>query len=178
MRDEEYVFTGMITARRFGRMTYHVVYLPSDLISRLPLSDYPRLRVNAMVGNAVLNGALQPAVGRWYVLLSTAFMKKAKLVLGQEVEVSFSIAEQDAVIVPEDLQDALDRDAAAQKIWDALTPGRRRGMAHRVASALRPDTRAQRILEVLEILFNLAAEVKSPRHLLKSRAQSNKLERR
>ena len=93
-----------------------------------------------------------PVRGRWYLLVSKKAMKAAGVSLGDDVEVRFRIADQEAVDVPHDLERALEADAVALARWYALTPGKKRGLAFRVAQAKRPETRAKRTAEVLEAL--------------------------
>jgi uncharacterized protein YdeI (YjbR/CyaY-like superfamily) len=65
------------------------------------------------------------------------------------VEVRFNVADPNAVQIPEELAAALDADALARAAWDALTPGRRRGLAHRVAAAQKEATRHARTAELI-----------------------------
>jgi uncharacterized protein YdeI (YjbR/CyaY-like superfamily) len=57
-----------------------------------------------------------------------------------------------ALKVPRELQDALDASPAARKNWPSYSPGMRKGFLYRVATAKRPETRAARIAEVVEIV--------------------------
>ena len=134
----------------FGRIAYTVAYLSKDLRKQLPLDKHPRLRIDGEVCGIRFNGALHPSRGRWYVLLPKKMLKKCGLKLGDDVLVMFRIADQNAVDVPDELRKALEANDRAGEAWRALTPGKRRGYAFRVASAKRPDTRANRVEEVLE----------------------------
>lgn len=134
------------------KFAYTVVWLPPEVAEVLPFKEYPRLRVEGEVAEQSFEGACMPVRGRWYLMVSKKAMKAAGVSLGDEVEVRFRIADQDAVDVPVDLTRALEADAAALARWDALTPGKKRGLAFRVAQAKRPETRAKRIAEVLEAL--------------------------
>ncbi|MEM8981122.1 MAG: YdeI/OmpD-associated family protein [Pseudomonadota bacterium] len=72
--------------------------------------------------------------------------------LGDEVEVRFAVADQDAVNVPNALAEALETHGDLAEVWDSWTPGKRRGWAHRVASAKTAPTIAKRVDEVLTVL--------------------------
>ena len=134
------------------KFAYTVVWVPLDVAEVLPLKEYPRLRIEGEVAEQGFEGACMPVRGRWYVMVSKKAMKAAGVSLGDEVEVRFRIADQDAVDVAPDLMRALEADAAALAKWDALTPGKKRGLAFRVAQAKRPETRAKRSSEVLDML--------------------------
>ncbi len=141
MADTGYTFKTQIDEHDFGKFAYTVVYLPKAVASKLPLDKNPRLRINAVISKTLLKGALQPTKKGWYFMLSNKTLKKLGLAIGDEVKVSFIIADQAAVDVPDDLLLALAHDPIAQSAWDALTPGRRRGFAYRVDSAKRKETR-------------------------------------
>lgn len=135
-----------------GTLRYTVVWLPADLAETLPFAGAPRLRIEADVAGHPVHGAWQPAGGRWYLMLSKTVLKAAALAVGDVVTVAFRVVDQAQVDVPEELAAALARDARARRAWEALTPGAQRGMAHRVASAKRAETRAARVVEVVEAL--------------------------
>lgn len=154
-KKHQFTFTTTVEKLDFGRMYYTVSYLPQELVPELPLEKYPRLRIEGIVAEIPFEGALQPTSGKWYLLLSKRLLKDAGKALGDKIQVSFDVADQDHVSVPEDLRQALEENPEHKKIWDSLTPGRRRGFAHRVDSARRPETREHRILEILDQLYDL-----------------------
>jgi hypothetical protein len=154
MSDLHYTFDAKIDKHDFGKFAYAVVYLPKTILSKLPLDENPRFRINVVIAKMLIKGALQPTQKGWYFMLSNKILKKAGLAYGDKVKVTFSIADQAEVDVPDDLLLALARDSVAQSSWEALTPGRQRGLAYRVDSAKRRETRKQRISEVLEFLYD------------------------
>ena len=152
MRRYEFSFRGPIVEHDFGRMAYKAVFFPEDVLRVLPMKQYPRLRIDAEIGGLFTNCGLMAAKQRRYILLSAAFMKQAALHCGQEIDVHFNIADQDAVEIPNDLEEAIDASVSTRAAWDSLTPGRRRSFAYRVAAVVNPTIREQRILEVLELI--------------------------
>ncbi|MEN0109993.1 MAG: YdeI/OmpD-associated family protein [Planctomycetota bacterium] len=135
-----------------GRLFYSVVWLPERLNADLPLKQHPRLRVDAEVDGRPHHGAFMPVRGRWYLLLSKKTLAAIRRSDGDRVHVRFRVADQEAVDVPAELRHALEADALAQAAWEASTAGRRRGLAYRVASAKRAETRERRVEEVLDEL--------------------------
>jgi uncharacterized protein YdeI (YjbR/CyaY-like superfamily) len=105
------------------------------------------------VNGVPLKGALMPTGGRWYLMLSKAVLKRARLRLGDITRVASADADQDAVDVPPPLAEALDADPDLRAAWNALTPGKRRGLAHRVASAKTAPTIAKRVAEGIDRLI-------------------------
>jgi uncharacterized protein YdeI (YjbR/CyaY-like superfamily) len=54
--------------------------------------------------------------------------------------------------IPDDLRDALAASPQAQKMWDVLTRTNKFAIVYRVQDAKRPDTRARRIKQYIEML--------------------------
>ena len=142
-----YEFETIIDKKDYGRYFYHVLYLSEALDSELPK---PRSRVRGTIEGKPFSGAWQPGGGRRFLILSKKFLKKADLHLGQTVGVQFTLDSPDLVEVPPALQKALDADRKMALLWSDLTPGKRRGLCHRVATAQRPETIQRRVEEVLE----------------------------
>jgi len=136
-----------------GELFYTVLFLPQELIADLPLKQYPRLRIDGEMYEMPFEGALQPAKGRWYLLISQAFMKEHQLALGDLVEVRFNIGDQDHVDVPQELLAALEENKAAAKIWSTLTSGKKRGYASHVSSAKREETRGKRAQKMIGFIL-------------------------
>ena len=67
---------------------------------------------------------------------------------GEALEVRLRPAPADRVDLPDDLAAAL-RASGAGPAWEALSPGRRRGLLHGVDAARTPPTRARRIAALL-----------------------------
>lgn len=155
MRHYEYEFFGEVEALDFGRMVYNVIWLPEALSSRLPFTKYPRLRIDAEIGGIFTNCAFQIEGKRRYILISSDFMKQARIALSERTQIRFSIADQAAVGVPFELEIALSNNLSAKRKWDMLSPGKKRGYVHRIASAKRQETIEKRVEEVIETLNTL-----------------------
>lgn len=133
---------------------YTVLFLPPELRSELPFARFPRLRVEGEIADLSVSGAWIPAGdGRNYFIVSPAVRKEAGLGLGDTVEMRFRVADQDAIDMPDALARALRADKRALAAWNQLTPGRKRGLTHRVHGAKTDATRARRVAEVIAELL-------------------------
>lgn len=157
----DYTFEGQIVHHDVGYL-YTVVFLPGEIAQQLPFQHYPRLRIEGEVAGQPFAGAWQPSRGRWYIMLSKPLLKAADVRLGDEVEVRFSVADQEAVDVPLALEIALNEDDLARQAWDDLTPGKRRGLTYRLTSAKTEPTREKRLTEILVSLRNGTAGQRHP----------------
>jgi len=149
-------FETRIARHAVGTYHYTVVYLDPALQGDLPLAEHGRLRIEADVSGVPVRGAWQPAGGRWYLMLPKAPLKAAGLQIGGPVEVWFRVVPQDEVDVPEELAELLEEKAQVRTAWMALNAGKQRGLAHLIASAKRPETRAARVTQVEAVLLGEA----------------------
>ena len=149
-----HAFTAEIVQHDVGseRYRYTVIFVPEEVKADLPLGTYPKLRISGEVDDHPIEAALTPVRGEHYILLSKKLLTAIGKGLGDEVELRFRIADQDAVDVPERLEAALARDAAMRALWQAATPGKQRALAYMVASAKRAATQDQRIDKVAAVL--------------------------
>ncbi len=149
-----YSFKAAIESHDIGsdQYRYTVVYVPDDVLDKLPLKKHPRLRINGVVNDYEIEAALNPSRGLWYIMLSKRVLKAIGASGGEVVTVKFNVADQNAVKIPPELQDALAKHAAKKALWDELTPGKQRGWAHRINIAKTKPTKLKRIDELLDAL--------------------------
>jgi Bacteriocin-protection, YdeI or OmpD-Associated/Domain of unknown function (DUF1905) len=147
-------FEAEIVELDFGRMVYHIVCVPKAVHRRL--AEGSKNRVIGTVGGAEFRGAMLPTDGRHYLLLSQKYLKKAGLKLGDTVTIQHRADDPDAVELVPEFERALEANQTAHRVWQTMTPGARRGIAYRIASAKRPETRLARIEEYLDLLCEKA----------------------
>ena len=146
-------FTGRIAKHSFGDWGYTVVYMPKEVAAELPLAENPRLRVRGEMDEYPFHGAWQPTGGQWYLMINKSVLKQGGYVLGDWINVRFNIDDQDAVDLPEALVEALKMDRKFKKVWDQLTPGKKRGLAYQVSTAKTAATIEKRIQKLKATLF-------------------------
>jgi hypothetical protein len=148
-----HAFEGRIDRHGVGRdrkVRYTVVFLPDAIARDLPFDRHPQLRIEGEVADVPVAGAFLSAGDGWrYLIVSPATLEQAGVGPGDAVEVRFRVADQEAVEVPDALDRALALDPPAKAAWNALTVGRRRGLAVHVAGAKTEATRSRRIAAVL-----------------------------
>ena len=135
------------------KVWYRVVFMPEEFEDQLPFGQYPRLRVDGEIADIPIANAFIPTGdGRRYLIVSPAVMKGAGLAIGDTVTVRFRIADQDSVEVPVALANALEKNPSAADIWSAITPGKKRALAHHVGNAKTKPTIEKRVNEALKAL--------------------------
>ena len=174
-----YFFEAPVEKYDFGKYHYTVVYLPAVLMADLPLSQFSRLRIEAVVdGACLLEGALMPdtlgspqtrhllsIAGKpggppqgeriWYFMLPRQVLRTLGKSLGEVVSLRFRVADQDAVDIPQAVQELLERHETLREVWERLTPGKRRGLVHGVRSARSEETRLRRLEDLENQLLDL-----------------------
>ena len=148
-----YSFEGPID--RFGvgktrKVWYTVLFLPDAVAAELPFARYPRLRVDGEIADLPVGGAWMPTGdGRRYIIVALRVLREAEITVGDQVEMRFGIADQNAVDMPDALVRALVRNSVAAQAWARLTPGKQRGLTHRIHAAKSEPTRERRVAEVV-----------------------------
>lgn len=148
-------FDSRVAALDMGRMIYRIVPVPRETLDLLDRRGRGPLRIAGEINDFPYSGAVTASSAGPYLLLSQARLKEMGLRVGDAVEVRFNVDTSDVVDLHEALEAALAENAAAEEAWEALTPGRQRGLVHLVASAKRPETQARRARELVEALLAL-----------------------
>lgn len=132
---------------------YVVLFLPPALDAALRFDRGGKLRIEGEMEDVAVNLALLPARGRThYVYVGSALRKQLGVAVGDEVTLRFKVAAADEVVVPEELAAVLRASPRLAASWDALTPGKQRGLAYVVGKAKSAAVRERRAREVLEEL--------------------------
>lgn len=133
-----------------GELFYTVVFVPPDIVADLPKGG--PIRIAGEVAETPVEGALMPTGGRRYLMVPGTLLRERGILVGDEVEVRFSLSDPDAIDLPAELRLALRADRAVARVWGAMTVGRRRALAHRVGSAKRAETRQTRTARIVAAL--------------------------
>ena len=141
-------FTGRIETLEWGRSTYTIVRLPDEAAARLEAEGARRVEgeINEFPVNLAPTRA--PVIGETFLWTGKSLLDRIGLAPGDEVEVRLRKAPDDEVHTPEDLAAAL-RAAGSSHLWEALTPGRRRGMIYQIGMTKTQATRDRRIAKLL-----------------------------
>ena len=141
-------FEATVEPMPWGKAVYTVLRLPADVAEALAAQG--ARRVEGEINDHSVNLALSraPVFDGTFLWAGKSLLDRIGLAPGEPAEVRLCKADAEAVETPADLDAALlgSRNRAA---WDALSPGKRRGLLHGIESAKRSDTRARRIDKVV-----------------------------
>lgn len=126
--------------------------LPVDAHEALDLE--PNCRVLLHAGTLTMHRALrQSRNGYSYIGLNGESVRKLNLLEGSELEVSLEPDTSDfGMDFPEEIREVLAQDPEGEELFLAMTPGKRRGLLHYVASAKSSETRINRSLHMMKRL--------------------------
>jgi antitoxin component of MazEF toxin-antitoxin module len=159
-----HAFKAKVDIYDFTKYVYTCVYVPKAILARLPLEEHPRLRINATIDGCACKGALMPdkagsrqtkhllATGHiegervWYFQVPKTILKAVGKQIGDTVEVTCEVADQDEVDVHPAVAAMLARDAELRRQWEALTAGKKRSLMHPISNARTDVTLEKRLL--------------------------------
>lgn len=145
------VFTAEVANFQSNLWGYHLP-VPGELVQDLVADGQRRMR-------CVLNDryempcALMPAQGDYFILLGKEVRSKLGLRLGQKVKIQL---EKDVskygVPMPEELEVMLEQDVDGSRFFEALTPGKQRGLIYLVSKVKSTDSRIKKAMAIMHHL--------------------------
>jgi hypothetical protein len=131
-----------------GGTTWHYIPLPDDVADAFDEDGVRRLLLT-INGKPYNRAILRNSSGERYLIASRTMLREVKAEFGDTVIVEAEPdPDPDNPNIPVELEMALEQDNEAAERFHAMSPGKRRGLAHYVDSAKRPETREKRALEV------------------------------
>lgn len=142
-----HMFEGRIVPIEWGKSVYTVLPLPDEIAAALQAEGAKR--VEGEINDHPINLALTkaPVIEQVFLWTGKSLMDQIGIAPGAPLDIRLRKAD-DSVDTPEDVMLAL-RQADATAIWEALTPGKKRGLLHQVNTAKRAETRAKRITKLI-----------------------------
>jgi hypothetical protein len=142
-------FEGRVEPLTWGRATYTILRLPADAVESLG----PTRRVEGEIAEHPINLALSraPVVEGVFLWTGQSLLDRIGIQPGEPVEVRLRPAPDDRVDLDPDIEAAL-RAGGVMAAWEALTPGKRRGLLYQVATARTEPTRLKRIQRLVDDL--------------------------
>jgi hypothetical protein len=135
-------FEGAVEPMIWGKSTYTVLRLPPDVAAALSGAKRVEGEINDHPVNLAPTRA--PVIDGLFLWAGQSLLDRIGIAPGERVEVRLCPAPDDRVDLPDDIAFDL-RTAGALPAWEALTPGKRRGLLHKIDTAKTAATRSKRI---------------------------------
>ena len=132
---------------------YMVIYFPEKEIEEYGLKPMDRIKVSFDKDRYIHCALKKDKSGTYCIYLGKFFREKSGISLGQEVQVNIEKDESDlGMEMPVEMDEVLAIDEEAMKVWNDITPGRKRSALYFIAKAKQEETRIKRALLVAENL--------------------------
>lgn len=143
-------FEAQVETLVWGRSTYTILRLPDEVIRDLG----PTRRVEGEIAEHPVNLALSraPVVEGVFLWTGSSLLKRIGIQSDEPVEVRLRPAPDDRVDLDPEIKAAL-RAGGVHAAWEALTPGKRRGLLYQIATAKTATTRQKRIAKLMDDLL-------------------------
>jgi Bacteriocin-protection, YdeI or OmpD-Associated len=142
-------FEGRVVPLTWGRATYTILPIPEAIVTALGKTRRVEGEIAEHPVNLAFAGA--PVVEGVFLWTGQSLLDRIGIQPGEPVEVRLRPAPDDRVDLDPDIEAAL-RSGGLLDQWEALTPGRRRGMLYQIATAKTDATRDRRIAKLIEDL--------------------------
>jgi hypothetical protein len=142
-------FDALIEPLEMGAATYTILRLPADMAAALGDAKRVEGEINDHPVNLALSRTTQ--VDGVFLWCGRSLLDRLEIDAFEPVTVRLRPAPDDAMDLPEDVAAALLR-GGALTAWDALTPGKMRGMLYQIDTAKTAATRAKRIATLIATL--------------------------
>lgn len=143
----------------------HMIRLDAALLKKLTRNG--NKRVLCVINDTVtLHAAIQRTKeGAHYIMVAAKYLKQLKLKSGSTVKARFTIDTSELQFhIPEEFAEVMATDPAAEKIFQTLTDGKKRGLIALVNMLKSTDKKIERALLIAE---KLKAGIHSPALMLK-----------
>jgi hypothetical protein len=141
-------FSGQVAEGPRGRAVIVVPFDPDEVWGSK--ADHP---VGGTVNGRRVRGRITPGSGGWVFTLSPMWLRDARVLAGQDVQVELAPEGPQRTDLAGDIAGALAAHPAAAAFFDTLAQFYRRAYLRYIdATTRRPDLRAARIAEVVDLL--------------------------
>ncbi len=126
---------------------------PKDVFGKV------RAAVRATINRFTFRTATASMGGRYWIPLNQKNRAGAGVKAGDQVTLTLELDDEPrTVVVPDDLDRALKKNATARRAWAKLSYTHQREYAEAIEGAKRPETRARRLAKTLEVLGGRSAK--------------------
>jgi Bacteriocin-protection, YdeI or OmpD-Associated/Domain of unknown function (DUF1905) len=129
------------------------VYIPLPFDPAEVWGERARYYIRGTIGSCGTRGALEKSGKGYFLPMGPAHLRDSGLRLGDEVEVVLTVEGPQRDALAPDIAAALDAEPAAGRFFDSLATFYRKNYLRWIdATKRRPDVRAERIAELVELL--------------------------
>ena len=142
--DEWIEFEGRVAPMVWGKNTYTILPIPPDVIDQLALGGGKRVELEINDQSFELSLTKAPVLAETFVYTGKRILTATAVTPGELLSLRIRGSDPNKVDLSDDVRAML---IAGEVLaaWEALSPGKRRGLLHPIQTAKRPETRRARI---------------------------------
>ena len=142
--DEWIEFEGRVAPMDWGKSTYTILPIPPDVIDQLALGGGKRVELEINDQSFELALTKAPVLAETFVYTGKRILTATAVTPGELLSLRIRGSDPNKVDLSDDVRAML---IAGEVLaaWEALSPGKRRGLLHPIQTAKRPETRRARI---------------------------------
>lgn len=114
--------------------------------------DRDQYHVSGTFNGDKVRGPLKRVGDRWYMPIGSVWLQDSSAKIGDSVNVELDLEGPRVGNMGDDVDEALEREPVARKFFESLPTFYRNNYNRWIQSAKRPETRARRIAEMLQLL--------------------------
>ncbi|MFN7470769.1 MAG: YdeI/OmpD-associated family protein [Roseiflexaceae bacterium] len=122
-------------------------FLPADV-----WGPRDRYHISGTVNGVPIRGALLHSQGAYYLRMGPAWLNASGVYAQMKVKVVLTVEGPQVASQPDDIAAAFAKHPAAQTFFDSLPTYYRKNYMRWIESAKRPETRAKRLAEMMDLL--------------------------
>jgi hypothetical protein len=136
-----------VAARPRGVISVEILFDPSRT-----WGDLDAFHLNGTVGGQAFRGPLTRTGSSWSLLLGPSWCRAPGFAPGDEVDVVMTPEGPSSSSMGEDVRAAFAAEPEAARFFDSLATFYRNNFARSIEAAKRPETRARRLAEMIDLL--------------------------
>ncbi len=142
-----------------GPMIHHVIVVPEE-VAKLFRQAKGAVRILCSIkGQAEFPCALNPRGNDYVIIASLALIKQHNLLPTVPFPIAIRTDLNNGLLLPEELEEVLEQDDWAKQLFEALLPGKKRGLIYYIRTAKSIDVRIKRAFDIVERLKNGSLDV-------------------
>lgn len=136
-----------------GDYGWHFIYISKKIGATFPTDGKSRRVVCTLNGKERLQCALMPAGGRFCIVVNKRIRTALNIVSGDRVEVMLEPDESKyGLPMPKEFEEVMRQDREGKKLFEALTPGKKRSLIYWVSKGKNIDLRIHIALVIMQHL--------------------------
>ncbi len=129
---------------------YHHFLVPNEIVDQFLALPSAKRVLCTINGTTTLHCSFMPdGLGGWFIMLNQKLRTALGLREGSEISVTLAPDNSEyGLPMPDEFREALRQDDEANRVFEALTPGKKRGLIYQVGNVKSPHIKLRRAMVI------------------------------